>query len=732
MKKPSILYIALDNALRHGFDYTIPSHLDCSSLLPGCRVIVPIRKRLATGILIKVKSDSECPYDKLRPIHAILDHQPIIPKALFDLCLWAANYYQYALGEILFSAIPKAFRHGETPTLSKEKIFCANKDISVDTILAKRATRLRAAFTFIQSHPDGVSKSMLLANDISSSTLKTLSDKALITCHEKLSDLTTYPKEAPFALTQEQAHAFIHIKNNLHHFKPYLLYGITGSGKTEVYLQLIENVLAAGKQALVLVPEITLTPQTIARFKDRLTGNIVALHSGLNDNERCQHWLQAKENIAQVVIGTRSALFTPFHQLGIIIIDEEHDQSFKQHEGFRYHARDLAIKRASMLNIPIVLGSATPSCETYFNAKQKKFECLSLTERAGNAIPPTFHCIDCRNQTLQHGLSQKLIEKMRDCLQRDEQVIIFLNRRGYAPSVLCHDCGYVATCNRCDVRLTLHKSKHKVICHHCGYETREPVCCEKCNSKHLLSLGQGTQRIEEYLQNIFKDIDIIRIDRDSTRRKGSMQRHLENIHQGGAKILLGTQMLAKGHHFPNVTLVGIIDADHGLLSSDFRAPERIAQLLLQIAGRAGRADKTGAVYLQTHQPNNPILNILFKQDYLCFLDTTLAQRQAANMPPYATLALLSAQAPHTSYPMQFLNNVKATILKTLPDHIALLGPIPAALEKKAGLYRAQLLFHCSDRKILQRHLPKIISHIESIKLSSNVRWILDVDPQETI
>lgn len=528
-------------------------------------------------------------------------------------------------------------------------------------------------------------------------------------------------------LAQQEAVATI---QSAHDFQVFLLNGITGSGKTEVYLRAIAHFLNQGKQILVLIPEIGLTPQTIQRFQERFSVPVIALHSGLTEKQRLNAWVCSRSGEASIIIGTRSAVFSPFKNLGLIIIDEEHDLSFKQQEGFRYHARDLAIMRAYFSNFPIVLGSATPSLETLFKAENGKFTQLHLRERTGNAQLPQFEVLDIRNKSLENGLSQPLLLEMKQHLENNNQVMLFLNRRGFAPIIMCHHCGWMVHCKRCDIRMTYHQHSKRLHCHHCDSQKYLPTTCESCQGKELIAVGLGTERLEMALQKYFPHFSIARIDRDSTQRKGSLEKLLNRIHSGEDRILIGTQMLAKGHHFPNVTLVAIIDADGGFFSSDFRALERMGQLLVQVSGRAGRMEKPGKVIIQTHHPDHPLLYQLFSENYEQFAKSILQERAAATLPPYAFFALFRAEAHKLEYATDFLQKVKRLIHPGVGKELQILGPIPATMPKRAGRYRVQLLLQSKHRTPLQRFLKNLIPSIEKISLKSRVRWSLDVDPME--
>lgn len=666
-----ILRIAVPTPLPRLFDYLPPEGQQSASFTAGIRVKVPFGKRELIGILVEVAQQSPVPLKQLKPAIAILDSTSLFTPSLLKLLPWASEYYHHSLGEVFAVALPKLLRQ-EKNTAVKQKY--------IDKLTAER------------TH--------------TTSSLK---------------------------LSSDQQNAVTSIVNSLNTTQSFLLHGITGSGKTEVYLQVVEKVLAQDKQVLILVPEISLTPQIIQRFQERFSAPLAALHSNLNDQERLAAWMLASEGKVKIIIGTRSAIFTPLKNPGIIIVDEEHDLSFKQQDSFRYSARDLAIKRAQLENVPVVLGSATPSLESLFNVEQKRYQYLSLNERAGNALVPNIKIIDLRNQYTDSGLSPVLLKHIQQHLTAEGQILLFLNRRGFAPLLICQSCGWVASCHRCDAKMTLHYTPLMLQCHHCGSQEKVYNTCPECKEKQLLPQGLGTQRLEETLKQKFPGIGIARIDRDNTRRKGTLQEILTNVEEGKTQILIGTQMLAKGHHFPNVTLVAILNADNGLFSADFRANERIAQLLVQVSGRAGRAEKPGEVFIQTYHPENHLLQKLITENYASFAQVCLTERKAANLPPYSYHALLRAEAISQEYPMQFLQDVKdfATKHLVLPG-LEWLGPIPSLLEKKAGRYRAQLLLQATTRQALHRVIPALLKQIETLPLIRKVRWSLDVDPSEII
>lgn len=671
VQKKLIFQIAVPGPFREPLDYLPPVDFQPTDNLLGMRIKVPLRNKEVIGILVGTQTHSKWPTDQLKRAIAVMDDKATLTPAIMKLTQWASQYYHCPIGEVMTAALPVALRQDKALAPYQKKLLAGIENTLPNTLIGE----------------------------------------------------VTPP------LNLDQENALTSITQHFDQFQAFLLYGVTGSGKTEVYLRAIEALLQQKKQVLVLIPEIGLTPQTFARFQQRFNVPIAVMHSGLTENEKLKAWLLAKENIAPIIIGTRSAIFTPIPNLGLIIIDEEHDLSFKQQEGFRYSARDLSLLRAQFENVPIVLGSATPSLESLHNAAQGRYQLLKLTERAGKAILPALKLIDLRKQKLTAGLSETLLKAMKVHLDQGNQVLIFLNRRGFAPSLLCHQCGFVAKCHRCDARLTYHQNPPLLRCHHCCHECAPYKACPDCGSEQWVMLGQGTQKIEAALQKLFPDHPVVRVDRDNTRRKHAMKELLTQIHQGEGKILVGTQMLAKGHHFPDVTLVAILDIDVGLSSSDFRATERMAQLVIQVAGRAGRASQPGEVLIQTHFPEHLLLNSLIKKGYLNFAEQALGERIDAHFPPYHYLALLRAEATQQVHPMNFLQEV-ATHARSLQSGISIMGPIPAPMEKRAGRFRAQLAFHAEKRSTLHHFLQNLLPFINEIKSAKKVRYALDVDPQD--
>lgn len=730
--RPTIARVALPVPLDKQFDYQIPSH---AFPIIGGRVSVPFGRQTLVGVVTALVNESEFGVDKLKPIKQVLDSQPVWPDTLYSLLYWCSQFYQYPLGDTLLNAMPSALRKGK-PADFAALVEWQLTSLGRDQFMQGFGRAVQQAKVMHMLEPGPVPHQAFIEQEISSSVLKTLSEKGWIESIERKPVIRDWSQDVEASvekpkLNTEQAVAIATV-NSIDGFGCFLLEGVTGSGKTEVYLNLIKPVLEKGKQALVLVPEIGLTPQTINRFKKRFTVPVEVIHSGLNDSERLNAWLSARDNAVGIVIGTRSALLTPFHNLGIIIVDEEHDSSYKQQDSLRYHARDVAVMRANKEQIPIVLGSATPALETLHNALQGKYHHLILSKRAGNATPTTNKVLDIKGLYLESGLSAPLIAEMRKHLQAGNQVMLFLNRRGFSPALMCHECGWIAECKRCDAYYTYHQYSNEIRCHHCG--SQQPIIhqCQGCGSTHLVTVGVGTEQLEAQLAQLFPDYKAIRIDRDSTRRKGSLESALSAIRNGEYQILIGTQMLAKGHHFPDVTLVGLLDVDGSLYSSDFRASERLAQLFIQVAGRAGRASKPGEVVLQTHHPEHSLLQVLLTKSYRHFAETALQERKLAMLPPYTFLTLFRAEANQSPLVEDFLRQVRHT-LEAHPlfdDGCQVLGPTPAPLAKRAGKYRWHLLLQTQQRSTMQKLLSSAKPVIQMLPSAKKVRWTLDIEPQD--
>lgn len=712
--------VALNVPLYRNFDYLIEPHIQ-SDIAVGCRVAVQFGRQQLIGIVIKLKSDSEF-MSKLRPISCLIDSQPIIDGHLISLVEFASHYYQNPLGESYQVALPNLLNKGEDLDKSAVPII---KLVDQNTKVTGKKQR-QLIEHLIDSGSTPVTE--LSALGFSRSTVKSLLEKSII---DKTIEYNRDWQSKPLAigdkpkLNREQAVALAAI-NQQSDYTCYLLEGVTGSGKTEVYLQALEKPLQQGQQALVLVPEIGLTPQTVNRFRRRFPNVPIMLwHSAMTDHERLSTWRAAQNQSAAIVIGTRSSVFLPFAQLAMIIVDEEHDLSFKQQDSLRYHARDLACFRAAKLAIPLILGSATPSLESVQNAKIQKYQLLTITERAQTQTDNQYVLLDMRGQHQQSGLAQATLEYIKKELKRRKQVMVFLNRRGFSPSLICHECGWLSQCQRCSANATYHKHIRNLICHHCGAQEYVPTQCPSCGSTQIIPAGQGTEQVAEFLSEAFPDTPITRVDRDSTRKKGSLEAALNEINKGEPRILIGTQMLAKGHHFSEVSLVVIMDVDSGLYSYDFRATEHLAQLITQVSGRAGRSGEAGTVLLQTHFPEHPLLQDLINNGYQDFAHYALTEREEMQLPPFNCLAIIRCESHNPNDINNFLYDL---IPEQLPSGIQLLGPVPAALERIAGKYRYQLHVQGNERKELHRYLNQLVSYISQSKLATKVRWSIDIDP----
>ncbi|TRX53415.1 primosomal protein N' [Thalassomonas sp. M1454] len=730
------IQVAIPVPMRQSFTYLAPEHLNEQTFSAGDRVLVPFGSRKLIAIVLKVSNECDVADNKLKAIVELLPSESKLSSSQIDFLSLCARYYHHPIGDVISQALPVLLRQIKPVDLTPEACWFKNPDKSEQELelliakLAKSAAKQKALYQFISEHGDITWPEIRMAGFIKSQ-LTALMNKELI-CQGEVASVAFKCKENSInvedkhQLSVEQAVIVSGINQQLNKFSCHLIDGITGSGKTEVYLQIIEEVLKQDKQVLVLVPEIGLTPQTLSRFEKRFRVPIVLHHSGLNDNERLQTWHRTKKGEAAIVIATRSGVFSPLQAPGLIVIDEEHDGSFKQQEGFRYHARDVAILRARQLNIPVVLGTATPSLETLQNALSGKYQYHQLTKRAGKSNIAGIELIDMAKQQIEFGLSGTLKKAIQDTLERGEQVLIFLNRRGYAPAISCQECNWIAECKRCDKPYTLHQNQGLLVCHHCGSQKRIMPQCGECGSIRIKPLGQGTEQLEQRLVELFPDFSAVRIDRDSTRRKGELAKLLEQVSNKEHQILVGTQMLAKGHHFPDVTLVAVLDVDGALFSYDFRAPEHMAQLLVQVSGRAGRASKPGKVMVQTQYPEHPLLQDLVHNGYQHFARYALMEREQARIPPFGFQALFRAEANSAGLPSSLLRDISEGDF----EQCLISGPIAAAQEKKAGKFRFHLLLQASDRKYLHSAVQVILLRLEKHKLQHKVRWSVDIDPQE--
>ncbi len=721
-----LVQVAIPTPLYRLFDYTWSSD---APIVRGTRVSVPFGRRQVIGIVLGALASTDVPVSKLRAVQRVHDCDPLIPEDVMTLLCWASRYYHHPLGEVLLSALPGRLRKGHAADIIEREFFTWVGPVPVPGSLQSAKVQQHIAHYLAGlSGKSAAADALVRISPRWRVSITALIKKQWVVCERALQIPDNKAHGVVPVLAHEQKHAVDLIVSALKSDKRFLLNGVTGSGKTEVYLRSIQAASAQGLQSLVLVPEISLTPQLMSRFEQRLDGCLVSLHSGLNDTERMQNWLCAAKGYANVVIGTRSSILAPMPRLGLIIVDEEHDSSFKQQDGFRYHARDLALLRARARCCPIVLGSATPSFESLNNVATGKFVELPLTERAGDAIPPKLGLMDIRRRKLVEGMSDRMIDAIREHLDNAGQALVFVNRRGFAPTLLCNDCGAAADCRRCDAHMTVHAKHNRLRCHHCGSERAMPVGCESCGSVELDRVGYGTERIAQALTEAFPDVLIARIDRDTTRRKGALEQQLDLATSGEARILVGTQMLAKGHHFPKLTLVGILDADRGLFGTDFRSLEHMGQLILQVAGRAGREKHSGSVLIQTRNPDNPMLQTLISDGYAAFASIAMAERKLAELPPYSFMALVRAEASDGREPHRFLVEVADTLRRYNSAQFEVLGPAPAPMERLGGRFRAQLLLQSNLRSTMNDSLSRLCAEIDKLSGARRCRWSIDVDP----
>lgn len=709
-----IARVAVPVPLHRLFDYSVPESMPQPVI--GARVAVPFAGRRLVGVVTALNPEDA--HDKVRPLSKVLDEESVLGDEVFAIASWLSSYYQHPLGEVLTTLLPGAARKPEPLKIRRPEIW----ETAVATADLKRAPKQEALFELLSSSGGRLAAEDIRAAGFERAHLRGLAAKGFIRKCEAVAGVPPRPEVDLPELNPEQAAALAALEGGSG-FNPVLLDGITGSGKTEVYLRFIAQVLDAGRQVLVLVPEIALTPQTLARFEARF-GTAAVMHSNLTDTARLQVWLKVRSGEARILIGTRSAVLTPFADLGLIVVDEEHDSSFKQTDGLRYSARDLAVKRARDLGIPLILGSATPSFESLNNALSGRYQHLRLTERAGGASLPTYELIDIRGHSLDGGMSETLLRAIAAHLDAGGQALVFLNRRGFAPSMVCGHCQWQARCPSCDWPMTMHQRPPALICHHCGRRGGLPEECPDCQQSALIAVGSGTQRCEDVLAERFPDVPVHRIDRDTTRSQRRLEEQLNAIGNGQPAILVGTQMLAKGHHFPDVTLVAVVNADGGFMSPDFRAPERTAQLIVQVAGRAGRAERPGTVIIQSYQPDSPLLRTLIHEGYGAFALQELASRAAAELPPHTPMALLRAEAVNGEDARAWLN----VLAGHLGPGLQVFGPAPALMPRVADRLRFQLMLTAGSRRELHRALLPLKTLDETPR---GVRWSLDVDPYDT-
>ena len=729
--------VAVAGPLRTVLDYLPLPGTAALDFPLGVRVRVPMGRRSAVGVIVRHAQHSELASDRLLPISERLDSEPLFDAAQLDLLQWTASYYHHPPGEVFAAALPAALRDGASAD-AQETWLCLSSEVLAEpagtTALAtalRRAPRQRALLKHLASHPEGLNASQLDAwQALWRDAARKLEQRGWVrleqrATHPVVSAPTSTVAQAP-QLSEAQARAVTAIDAAAGSYASFLLQGATGSGKTEVYLRTVALTLARGASALVLVPEIGLTPQLLERFRERLNVPIAVMHSGLSDGERLSAWRAARAGVARVVIGTRSAIFAPVPRLGLIVVDEEHDSSYKQHEGgCRYSARDLAVRRAQRAGVPVVLGSATPALESLHNVLQGRYQRLPLPRRADQAAAPRVTLVDLRAHAVHAGLAGPVTQAIAQHLESDGQVLVYLNRRGYAPTLMCTSCGWIAPCGECDARLTVHREAGQLRCHYCGGRQPLPTRCGRCGFA-VRPVGQGTQRIAETLAAMFPKAPLVRLDRDTARGAADVEAVMNALLDGSARVLVGTQMVTKGHHFPGVSLVAVINADQGLFSTDFRAAERLSQTIVQVAGRAGRGLRAGEVLIQTEYPEHPLLQSLIHTGYEGFAGGALEERKAARWPPFTRLALVRASGLTESAALDFLRQAR----DCAGEHPAarLLGPVPAAMARRAGRYHAQLLIEHPGRNELHHFLDLWLPLIERLPEARRVRWALDVDP----
>ncbi len=719
-----VVSVAVAAPLYRFFDYRLPASMRA---VEGCRVLVPFGRGRRIGFIVP-RPAGVAPYRQgLKAVIEVVDDSPLFDSVMLELLAWAADYYQHPLGEVLESALPGRLRRRlAEPAPVRSYRLCSPLDNVLDA-LPHKATRQRLVARQLFLAGRGGLDGSALRRELGdcSDALKRLVDRGLVESgHFHVSSPTPGPP-----LNDRQRAAVEAIDDAHEGFASFLLRGVTGSGKTEVYLECARRAIERRSQVLVLVPEIALTPQLVTRFRERLARPVAVMHSGLSDGERQRAWTSAARGDADVVLGTRSAVFAQLARPGLVIVDEEHDASFKQQEGFRYHARDVAIKRAALHRVPIVLGSATPSLESYENARRGRYVALELPERAGAAAMPAVNLVDTSAMTLEDGLSAPLLGAIAERIERNEQSLIFVNRRGYAPVVMCGSCGWQAHCTRCDALLTLHRGEGRLRCHHCGHARAAIEACPACGNKDIFFAGVGTQRVEKALARRFPTARILRIDRDTSTARGALEAALERVREGAVDILVGTQLLSKGHDFPGITLVGVLNGDQGMYSIDFRAPERLFQLVTQVGGRAGRADKPGLVLMQTRFTDHPCMDAIRRHDFETFARAELATRRALGLPPFGHLVLLRAESTAAGAALEFLRRVRALGVEPgTTIGVEVMDPVPAPMERRAGRHRAQLMIQCGRRAPLRRFLHQLVRTIEADNAARRVRWSVDVDP----
>lgn len=717
--------IALPISFIDSLVYRLKPELGFDDSYIGRRVTVPFRNQIKVGIILGLCSADSLEKKKIMVVDSIIDEQPIIESKLLEFYHKTSQYYLYPLGEVIFSGIPKWYKSIKLKPLPKESWWRVRQTLPKDRIEAIKSVNQRAVFEFIQNHGPVQSKSMTHVVKSASTQCKALQKKGLILESETPFAQTKDVIDPQFTLTDDQSHAYEQISESKN-FTPFLLDGITGSGKTEIYIRLIQKALDSNLQSLVLVPEIGLTPQLFHEISRRIHGKVAVLHSGLSDVARAKSWIKAKDGFYNVIVATRSGIFTPFKNLGQIIVDEEHDLSFKQQSGFRYSARDLAVLRGQLENIPVILGSATPSLETFQNAQSNKYQWIKLRQRTNKKALPEFQIHDTRNYKINKGLSLQVLKSIQQELDRGQQVLVFLNRRGWSPKLHCEECSWVAECSECDSYLTYHKHMNRLKCHQCDRIYSIPEFCPDCGSQKIVKMGVGTEKIEAGLLASLPESKVIRVDRDTVRTPTQWQAALDEIRTGEPCVLIGTQMLSKGHDFPKLTLVVIVNVDNSFYSLDFRATEHLSQLLIQVSGRAGRQQQSGKVMIQTQCPENPFFDLLINKSYEEFATHEIKQREKMGFPPGSFMAILRCQSKNEGHLMEFFEALEKKL--QVPDCVQCFGPLPSPQLKKIGFFHYQLVITGKQRNQLHAFLLQLRKALQQQTNRHRVQWNLDRDP----
>lgn len=716
-----IVQVALKIPFANTLDYQLSGEIPTD--LIGRRVRVPLGKnKQLVGVIVNTKKNSD--YQQLKTISAVLDDRPLLNKSNLMLISKAASYYQVNLGEMLMTALPAWFKKVDNPAIPQEVWFKTNVDSEQARQQLKKAPKQWQVFDYIQQNGPQMPAALSHLSASASALCKQLTEKGLLQQSDRSFIDNKHIEQPDFILTADQQQVLNHIQNHNHHFNVSLLDGITGSGKTEVYIRSLLPLLERGQQALVLVPEIGLTPQLFQTFSKRIQGRLAVFHSGLSDGARARVWQQAGNGHVDVVVATRSGIFTPFKKLGIILVDEEHDLSYKQQDGVRYSARDLAVLRGQIGDIPVVLGSATPAFESLRHALNNHYHWLTLRSRTNQKALPKIQLQNLESRKTHGGLTRQTLDAIEQQLDNGHQVLVFLNRRGWSPKLLCHDCGWIAECDDCDAYLTYHKHNDRLLCHHCRRNYRLPEFCPDCGSQEMDTLGVGTEQVETAIQQLIPDFPVIRFDRDSVATPRQWQQQLDRVRTGNPCVIVGTQMLAKGHDFPTLSLVVVVNVDNSFYSTDFRAEEYLAQLLIQVAGRAGRAETTGQVIIQTHQPKHEFFHTLLQQGYEQLARNGLKQRQDMQFPPFSHMAIIRAQH-------RFEDKLEAFLLELIDaigqdPAVSVMGPLPAPMQKKQKLHRMQLILNANNRRGLHQLLKQLLKKHNPTQ--GPVRWFIDIDP----